>query len=90
MFSLLYTLFGWTELTTAFDLSDYDRILRTMDGGGIPYRTRALFDGDAPRSQSALGSVGHQPEHQTQYQILVKKGDLDRARFLLRTTRAQR
>lgn len=90
MLSLIDTLLGWTELTTTFDLSDYDRVLQTMDGGGIPYRTRAFFNGRHIRSRSALGSVGHQPERQTQYQVFVKKCDLDRARLLLREARAQR
>ncbi len=84
MSTLLLYLTGWTELTVAVDPAVYDRVCRGLAAGGVSYRTRAPFSGNSARSGPLLGSLGDRPQYQTQYNIFVKRRDLELAKSLLR------
>ena len=84
MSSLLLSLTGWTELTVAVDPGVYDRICQGLSDAGVPFRTRAHHSGNSNRSGHLLGSLGERPEYQMQYNIFVKRRDLELARSLLR------
>lgn len=90
MTSLLLYLTGWTELTVAIDPQVYDCVCRALSAENVPCRTRAHYSGNSNRSGHLLGSLGERPQHQVQYNIFVKRRDLERAKSLLRQALAQR
>lgn len=74
--------FSWKELFMTFDVRAYDRLAQTLEKAGIPYRVKTHYSGNANRRTGMIGSLGERPEFETQYRILVKKRDYERARHL--------
>lgn len=79
---LLYFVFGWTELTITFSPEVYAQTIQTLKVNHIPFRTDCHSYGRDFRSGAFLGSLGEQIKYQTEYQVFVKRKDLERARYL--------
>ena len=79
---LLYFILGWTELTVTFSPRVYAEVIQALKCNGIPFRTDSHFMGRGDRSGRFLGSLGERIKYQTEYQIFVKRNDLERARHV--------
>lgn len=71
------------ELLSTFQQEVYIAAKKKLDESKVAYRTTFKYTGNVNRIDGILGRIGQRSDLQIQYQIFVKKKDLEFAEFVL-------
>lgn len=74
----------WTELELTTDLERYSHIISVLEEARIPFKEQIQNMGHNTRRMGTLGVIGELQRYSTLYQVFVKKGDLQKAKYLTR------
>ena len=73
----------WVELLITQDNQKFVNTCTALDNAGIPYRDKMQYIGHGTRRNGRIGALGENPKHANLYQIFVKKGDAERAKWVV-------
>lgn len=73
----------WVELMITQDNQKFVNTCTALDNAGIPYRDKMQYIGHGTRRNGQIGALGENPKHANLYQIFVKKGDAERAKWVI-------
>lgn len=71
----------WVELTVCSDAVRFSQIVAKLEEAKIPYEVKDQALGGRDRRSGGLGGSSR---YNTLFQVLVKKSDLERARYAIR------
>jgi len=80
----MFTVFNSESLWTGFDQNEFSRIKNALYEAGIPFKGRTKSQLNRGNARGRRGSFGVNMDSAYQYEVLVYRKDLERAKYVIR------